>query len=470
MEFPQKFIVLSRGERQAKEFIADSVGPHCRAIGAVAQYVEGTIPGTSIQKQEVVFDNGSRIIALPANPATARSYEGDVLLDEFAFHQDAAEIYKAIGPSISRGFRVAIISTPNGQQGAYYDLSEAAGLVDGMPAAKDNGWSGHLTDIFQAIADGFKDRHGRIIEAAVLRADCLDEEMWLQEFCCQFISISSQWIPPKLFDDNVDTKMGDVSFELGVMPIQDFKGKDMYGGWDIARNKDLSVVWIWELVGDVLATRGVINISKTPTPQQKQEAKRLIPFLRRMVIDKSGMGLSIFEDLEQDHGPMVEGVQFTQATKEALAVGLKSHMEARKTRIPDVDLIRNSFRQVKKITTATGQSRFDAEHDSKLGHADFFWAAALAASGCARPMTLGLIEWYKLQQKEIDDNMKKKFEKPVESSLQKPMTNDQTPGCPNCQSMAISRMGPGHRCNQCGHQWGDKYNVGSQSTRRNLSK
>jgi hypothetical protein len=31
---------------------------------------------------------------------------------------------------------------------------------------------------------------------------------------------------------------------------------------------------------------------------------------------------------------------------------------------------RNSFRSVKKTVTATGQARFDAEHDEKFGHAD----------------------------------------------------------------------------------------------------
>src|SRR5262249_43569944 len=44
------------------------------------------------------------IIALTANPDSARSTEGDVILDEFAFHLDARKIYEAIEPSITRGF------------------------------------------------------------------------------------------------------------------------------------------------------------------------------------------------------------------------------------------------------------------------------------------------------------------------------------------------------------------------------
>ena len=62
-----------------------------------------------------------------ANPDSARSYEGDVVLDEFAFHLDARKVYEAIEPSITRGYSIEIISTPNGQRGEYYKLAKAAG-------------------------------------------------------------------------------------------------------------------------------------------------------------------------------------------------------------------------------------------------------------------------------------------------------------------------------------------------------
>ncbi len=191
-------IILSRGERQAKEFIEKSVAPHVRSMGAVAQYTSMQFVDTSIWKHEVLFSNGAKIIALPALPETARSYEGDVLLDEFGFHQDARAIYQAIGPSIARGYSISIISTPNGQQGAYYDLAKEAGLVDG--ARQSDRWSAHKVDVFQAVKQGCRDRNGNPLDANELRLDCLDEEMWLQEYCCQFLSIVSQWIAPELFE------------------------------------------------------------------------------------------------------------------------------------------------------------------------------------------------------------------------------------------------------------------------------
>jgi phage FluMu gp28-like protein len=129
------------------------------------------------------------------------------------------------------------------------------------------------------------------------------------------------------------------------------------------------------LVGDVSWTRGVIEMRNLPTPQQMEQARQLMPHIQRLVIDKSSMGLTIFEQLESEFGShRVEGVQFTLGHKEALAVYAKRRMEEQKTRIPDTEMVRNSFRSVKKTVTATGQARFDAEHDEKFGHADHWWA------------------------------------------------------------------------------------------------
>src|ERR1017187_1500209 len=112
------------------------------------------------------------------------------------------------------------------------------------------------------------------------------------------------------------------------------------------------------------------------------------------------MGLSIFETLNKRYGDWVEGVTFTLGVKEALAVGMKRRMEERKMRIPDTPMIRNSFRSVKKTVTATGQARFDAEHDAQFGHADAWWAACLAESAASQPGH-GLIELWEQQAKAL---------------------------------------------------------------------
>lgn len=413
LEVPgSKFIVLSRGERQSKEFITESVAPHLRAIGAVAQYYDLPFEGTSIFSTEARLGNRSRIIALPANPETARSYEGDILLDEFGFHLDARKIYEAIVPSIARGYTLGIISTPNGQQGEYYELAKEAGLVDGTK--KSERFSAHKCDIFEAIAQGCSDRFGKLLDADQLKEDCLDEEMWLQEYCCQFLSIASQWIPPELFAAAIseDASLGDTNGE----PDERYEG--LYAGWDIARNKDLSVVWLIQQLGDVSITRGVMEMRNVSTPEQVRKVSTLMARIRRLCIDKSGMGLSMFETLEEKFGASrVEGIQFTLPAKEGLATHGKRRLEEHKVRIPESDIIRHSFRSVKKTVTATGQARFDAEHDTKYGHADHWWAYCLAESA-GHTIGDGFARWLQTSSDEAKRNTPPPNEQEIMPGLQ----------------------------------------------------
>ena len=443
-------IVLSRGERQAKQFISESVAPHVRALGVVAEFLDADLPGSSIHKQEVVFGNGSRIVALPANPDTARSYEGDVTLDEFGFHKDARKIYEAVAPSITRGFSVSIISTPNGQQGAYYEIAKEAGLVDGR--AGSTRWSAHSCTLLEAIAQGCLDINGKVLVADEIRADCLDDEMYLQEYLCQFLSTAAQWISPELFEANTS--------EEALTGYPNPELRNLFAGWDIARHKDLSVIWLLEKVGDLTVTRGVVELSNVPTPRQSEEARALMRLCMRMCIDKTGMGLSIFESLEEKFRGQVEGIIFTLTNKEIMAVHAKRRMEARKTRIPDTDMIRNSFRSVKKTVTATGQARFDAEHDAKYGHADHWWAYCLAEHAAGVPTVLGVVEYGKREQAARNEEMNK-----VKSStLQKPTTSDATEECPKCGSKAIQRVAGQKRCAACGNQWGNVQTALSDKT------
>jgi phage FluMu gp28-like protein len=444
-------LVLSKKEDLAKLFIEESVAPHIRSIQALVQYEQGYIPSTSIYKHSARFANGSCITALSSSPDSARSTEGHVLLDEYSFHLEARRVYEAITPSITRGYDLEIISTPNGQQGEFYNLAKASGLVDGRRSA-DCQFSAHKTDIHQAIAQGCKDRFGKLLRTEELRADCLDEEMWLQEYCCQFLSIASQWIPPELFEANTSREVTEALEKLAGRPPEG--ARDLYAGWDIARNKDLSVIWLTEVVGDVSWCRGIIELSGMATPTQVREAQSMMPMIRRMSIDKSGMGLAIFEALQEKYGSgRIEGLQFTLPVKEALAVHAKRRMEEHKCRIPDFDIVRNSFRMVKKTVTATGQARFDAEHDAQWGHSDHFWSMCLAEDAASQP-TFGLLEYFKTGAAQHDlDEMTK--EKVVEAStLAKPMIADQATGCSSCGSKLIRPIPGGqHRCSQCSLQF-----------------
>lgn len=364
------WVFLSKGERQSR-MLMEKVSEHIQSMGLAAQVLDSRFfEGTLLKQLEVRFTNGSVIYGLPANPDTARGYTGNVTLDEFAFHLDAEKIYAALYPMTTRGYGLEVISTPNGQQGKYFELAKAAGLVDGVRAA-GNTWSAHRTSIQSAVEQGLQVDLERLREG-------VDDETWQQEFCCSFVTGASEWISPELFEQCVS---GDASAQLKGGDLND-AGPRYYAGWDIARNRDLSVIWISELAGDVTWTRGVIEMRNTPTPDQLKRARSLMPLLARINIDKSGMGLAIAEQLEREFPGKAQGIQFTQPAKEALAVHARRRMEERKVRIPDDERIRASFRSLKRTQNAAGQVRFDTEHDAASGHADHWWAFAMAEMAC----------------------------------------------------------------------------------------
>ncbi|MDE3178919.1 MAG: terminase family protein [Acidobacteriota bacterium] len=378
MERRTTWVFLSKGERQSR-MLMEKVQDHIQSCGIVTQTSESEFfEGTLMKQLEVRFPNGSVIYGLPANPDTARGYTGHVTLDEFAFHADAEKIYTALYPVTTRGYGLEVISTPNGQQNKFFDLAKAAGLADGE-RAKDNPWSAHKTSIHDAVAQGLG------VNLPQLRRG-VDDETWRQEFCCEFIAGASEWISAALLESCIDPEASaDFSaWAAGSASPADGGTPALFAGWDIARNRDLSVIWLSQLVGDVTWTRGVIEMRNLPTPDQVKQARSLMPFIRRIDIDQSGMGLAIAEQLEREFPGKVEGVQFTQSAKESLAVGARRRMEERKVRIPGDERVRASFRSLKRTQNAIGQIRFDTEHDAAAGHADHWWAFALAEMACQR--------------------------------------------------------------------------------------
>jgi phage FluMu gp28-like protein len=166
------------------------------------------------------------------------------------------------------------------------------------------------------------------------------------------------------------------------------EGQGLYAGWDVARHRDLSVVWFNELVGDITWTRAILVMEKTPTPDQVERVTRIMPRVHRLCIDKTGMGLPIFETMEHRFPGKVEGIAFTQVTKEIMATKTKQRMEQRRSRLPNDQTVWQSFRAVRKSTTSLGQIRFDAARDERHGHSDHWWAFCLAEAAAQQAETV----------------------------------------------------------------------------------
>ncbi len=427
---------LSASERQALEAM-ESIRRHLKALNAVVEYVSEPIEGMTMMQHRVTLPNGSRIIALPSNPDTVRGFAGDIVLDEFAFHRDAEAIWRAAFAIATRGFQLEIISTPNGARGRYYELAKAAGLVDftppvheaeeirgnpgRVPPGSSGGqtvWSSHWVDLALARTLGF------VVDVESLRAAIGDEESWQQEYCCRFLSQSAHYLPPELVvaaEHPAATTAPPFSVTGVQCPATSETPPDsrsgrwspvaghLYLGVDIGRHRDLTVLWFLEIENpeapaDVrtFITRGVMTLERTPFTEQRSTLDALLTHrwsaqpdfceasfskgfshspgyaIRRCAIDASGMGAMLAEELQQKWGSRVQPVTFTNAVKQEMAVRVKRLLEDGRLKIPSDPAIRAALNSIKREVTQAGNLRFDAERTDKGGHADHFWALALA--------------------------------------------------------------------------------------------
>jgi len=361
-----RWVILSRGERQAKEAMDEAIKPFCRAyqeLFAAVLKIEPVFREYEWQGQEVrcnalevTFPGGSRITALPANPDTARGFSANVFLDEFGFHADSRRIWAALFPVISNGYRLRVVSTPNGKGNKFHDL------VTGQ----DDRWSRHVVDIHRAVAEGLP----RDIDA--LREALGDADAWAQEYELQWLDEASAWLPYDL--------IGAVEHPAAGDPIH-YQGGACFLGNDIAARNDLWVTWVLEAVGDVLWTREVVTLRRASFAEQDATMDDLFQRYRvvRLGMDQTGMGEKPVEDAKRRYGESrVEGVLFTAANKLMLATVGKEAFEDRRVRIPAGDpALRADLHKLKKVTGPTGTPRFVAESDG-TGHADRAWAGFLA--------------------------------------------------------------------------------------------
>ena len=352
-----RWVILSRGERQAAEAMNEGIKRHANAYGAAFEAFEYDWRGEQgvYKALDVALPGGSRITALPANPDTARGYSANVFLDEFAIHRDSREIWGALFPIVSKkGLKLRVTSTPKGRNNKFAEIW----------LGQDTTWSRHKTTIYDAVADGLE----RDIEQ--LRKGLGDEQLWAQEYECEFIDDASAW----LTHDQIAWAEHE-----GAGKRELYQGGPCYIGLDIGRRRDLFVIWVWEKIGDVLWTREVIARQGISFSEQDALLDDVMRFYKvsRGAMDQTGMGEKPVEDAQRRYGSMIEGVLMTPARQLAMATVARKRFEDRQVRTPAGDHdIRKDLRMIEKVAGATGAPRIITPRDAG-GHADRAWAAFL---------------------------------------------------------------------------------------------
>ena len=399
------WVILSRGERQSKANM-EALTTHCKVYDAAAKVIEDTWRGDAgdYRTLNIKLPNGSWAMGIPANPDTARGWSANIYLDEFAFHKDSRKIWTALFPTVTRGYKVRISSTPQGKQNKFYDLDQ-----DWSRRMADGNAHYHTSklDIVDAVAQGLelRDEEGQLTTPEQLKDALGDDDAYDQEYMVLYLDEATAYLTyeliaacedPELLDEplwlpvllakaeelhQIYLKTGEMPPSFALLDPALIDAEHLYLGGDIARKRDYTVFWVNRDRQGVQETVAVIRLRKTPFFIQRAVLFSLLahPNMRRACLDQTGLGLQLAEEaIEQFGASKVEGIDFTIANKEVLATGMKQKMEDRIPRIPAEPYIRNSLHSVKKLPTGTGHFRFDAERTDATGHADEFWAAALA--------------------------------------------------------------------------------------------
>jgi phage FluMu gp28-like protein len=375
--------VSSRDEIQAKLFLED-----CKLFSKMLDRAAKDLDLIVIDSKKktsayvLEFANGKRIHSMSSNPDAQAGKRGGRTLDEFALHPDPKKLYSIAYPGITWGGQLEVISTHRGSHNFFNEL-----VKDVVERGNPKGFSLHTVTLQDALDQGFlyklqavlpSDDERQAMDEAMyfdfIKAGCAAEEQFLQEYMCQPADDNSAFLPYDLIASCEYFREEKWEFEK-----QKSTG-NLYMGVDIGRKHDLTVFWIMEQIGRVFFTRKIVPLKNTPFSEQQRVFYELIelPGMRRVCGDESGLGMQLVEQAKEKYGEYkVEGVTFTGPTKEALAYPLRSAFEDGNIRIPMDDEIRADLRSIKKTITSAGNIRFEADRGPG-GHADRFWAAALA--------------------------------------------------------------------------------------------
>jgi phage FluMu gp28-like protein len=370
-------------------------------------------------RTEIELTNGSRIISHPCRPPRGKA-RARVYLDEIAHYPRDEEIYTAAVPIITRGGVIRMGSSPLGASGKFWEImSEALQAYPGYARMRIPWWTvAHLSkDIKEAKEEAPKMRtFDRVEEYGTDRLMHIFENMPLedfqQEYECDWTDESVAWITW----DEIKRNQVDAQFELldyawayadedTIMDATDAIDKlvqlvkddkiehTLSGGMDIGRRKNLTEII---LVGndthkDVYPYRLGLSLDRMEFDDQLAVCIKLLELLPvdRFLVDDMGIGMYLAEKLEGLYPTVVEGVSFTNESKQDMAVLVKVRMQKLQTPLPLERDLSYQIHSIKRTVTPSKRLVFDTAANEKH-HADKFWAFALAQTATEEAFDFGV--------------------------------------------------------------------------------
>jgi phage FluMu gp28-like protein len=363
--------VISIGEREAIE-VLDKARGHALVLARLGSEWARTKRNRSTG---ITLQSNGRILALPSTSG-GRSFSGNVILDEMAYHDDPDSVWDGAGGTVLHGYKLRAMSTPNGVGNLWHEMV--------TNRDRHKGFRVHQVTLDQAIAAGLK-----VDVEACWKQARNDPRVFDQLFNCSFLDGNLQYIPTQLFIDC-----------FGAWPV--LAGGQVYAGLDIGETRDRTVLVVIRRKGNKRQLLHMETHARTDDALLDELVRKAIKDFGTTLVcaDSTGLGRFPAQRMSETWGRRFEGVDFTLKSKEDLATGLYDAVARHELELPvsfvhqgidEMPLLREDVYAIRREVTSSGNVRFVAARSEK-GHADRAWALMLAlhAAGSMSPMFAAL--------------------------------------------------------------------------------
>lgn len=398
---PHVFVSINQDEATEKVRYAKAV------LEAMDPHVRPDLIRDSLTQLE--FSNGSRLISHPCRPPRGKP-RARIYYDEMAHYQSGMdrEVYRAGLPATVKGDGyIRIGSSPLGAQGLFWEIvTQGIRAYPGYDGAR---WlipwwhvrylcNNVIEALQQAPTMATEDRVRTYGTPALVE---IYENMFLedfqQEYECSWIDEATAWISWENIKANQDPglvywhakDLRHARRYLTRLKEAIDKGEletALAGGIDIGRKKDLTeLVVVGKTTTGARPLRFMVSLDRIEYDDQQAlftEIIKALPFVK-VLVDETGIGSQLAENLRRDTGGVAEGVTFTQPNKEVWAVEARIQTERQQVPIPVDRELAYQIHSLKRKMSATKHATFDVERNEKH-HADKFWAWALALYAAQR--------------------------------------------------------------------------------------
>ncbi len=386
----------------AREYIgycADFARAFGRAASEPAEFLWTEDGKNEIKAFRIDFPSGKSIVALSSKPRSMRGMQGNVKIDEAAFHDDFDALLDAAMALTMWGGRIVVISTHNGTDNPFNQL------IEDIRAGKREGFVHRLT-LADALAEGLFKRiclragkswsitaeraweaslRKRYGDAAAEELDVIPSRGSGIYFARATVAAAMSPALPVLrlrlpdgFELRTQSARTDYVrewFEDNVKPVLasfDPRRRSYMGG-DCGRRSDLSVFAFGqedELL--TLQVRLTIELRNCPFREQEWLLRAVLsrlPLFGAAKMDARGLGWNLAENIQTDFGfDRVEAVQSSQNTYLDGMPKLKSRVEDRRIVLPLDEGKRDDYTVVKLVRgVPMVVDRTDSKADGEKG-------------------------------------------------------------------------------------------------------